>query len=398
MKNRSVMLWVIIAGLIAGIAFVCPVLAQSEGPSEKSMVENDYSQPSSWLCRPGQQDACTVDNSSTIISSDGTFTLEEWAADPNAPIDCFYVYPTVSLDQTPNSDMIAGPEEKSVIHQQFARFASQCRVYAPLYRQVTLTTLRAGIAGQPMAVDRNLGYNDILSAWNYYLKNDNKGRGVVLIGHSQGSGVLSQLIRKEIDGKPIQSQIVSALLIGTSVQIPKDKDVGGTFKHMPLCHAANQTGCIITYASFRSTVPPPESSRFGRGQGDLVSACTNPSELGGDGGELHAYMASSRGNLVTSTESFSWVTPKKAISTPFVSLPGLLTGKCVSGKMGSYLEITVHGDPADPRTDDILGDVIQEGKVQASWGLHLIDVNLAMGNLIDIVSQQSKAYLDSKKK
>jgi len=38
------------------------------------------------------------------------------------------------------------------------------------------------------------------------------------------------------------------------------------------------------------------------------------------------------------------------------------------------------------------------GQVQADWGLHLIDVNLAMGNLIDVVRQQSKAYLSKKKK
>ena len=45
--------------------------------------------------------------------------------------------------QAGNSDMTAGPEEHGVILQQFARFASVCRVYAPLYRQVTLTALRS---------------------------------------------------------------------------------------------------------------------------------------------------------------------------------------------------------------------------------------------------------------
>jgi pimeloyl-ACP methyl ester carboxylesterase len=115
--------------------------------------------------------------------------------DPKAPIDCFYVYPTVSLDATANSDMTAGPEEANVARAQLARFGSQCRIYAPLYRQVTLTALRATIAGRPMTnVDRTLGYNDVVDAWKYYLEHDNQGRGVVLIGHSQGSGVLTQLI------------------------------------------------------------------------------------------------------------------------------------------------------------------------------------------------------------
>ena len=129
----------------------------------------------------------------------------------------------------------------------------------------------------------------MLDAWNYYLQHDNNGRGVVLIGHSQGSGVLTQLIRNEIDGKPVQAKLVSALLLGTSLPVPKGKDVGGAFQHIPLCRSATQTGCVIAYASFRSTIPPPENSRFGRVQGEnMEAACANPAALGGGSGELHA--------------------------------------------------------------------------------------------------------------
>jgi len=42
-------------------------------------------------------------------------------------------------------------------------------------------------------------------------------------------------------------------------------------------------------------------------------------------------------------------------------------------------------NPEDLRTGDNVGDVMTNGQVQADWGLHLIDVNLAIGNLIDIV-------------
>jgi hypothetical protein len=38
------------------------------------------------------------------------------------------------------------------------------------------------------------------------------------------------------------------------------------------------------------------------------------------------------------------------------------------------------------------------GEVNASWGLHLIDVNLAMGNLVDIVREQGKAFVAASKK
>ena len=86
-----------------------------------------------------------------------------------------------------------------------------------------------------------------------------------------------------------------------------------------------------------------------------------------------------------------WATDK-AIDTPFVSVPGLLTAECKTNEFATYLEIKVNGDPADPRVDDITGDLGAASKPIAQWGLHLIDVNLAMGNLLDLVEAQSKAY------
>ncbi len=385
---------IIALALVAMLGITETALAQSQA------TKNDYSKADTWLCRPGRQDACAVDLTTTVVAANGKLKRETWDANPKAAIDCFYVYPTVSNDATPNSDMNAGPEEKTVVQIQLARFASECRIYAPLYRQVTLTALRAALAGQPMTADRVLVYNDVADAWKYYLEHDNQGRGVVLIGHSQGSGVLTQLIRNEIDGKPVQEQIVSALLLGTNLPVPKGKDVGGAFKSMPLCHSANQTGCVIAYASFRSDVPPPANSRFGKIQGgDMVAACTNPAALGGGSGELHAYLNSGGRSIAAfAAEPRPWVTPAQPINTPFVSVPGLLTAECVSNEKGSYLAVTVHGDPADPRTDNIAGDIVANGQVQADWGLHLIDVNLAMGNLVEIVGKQSKAYLATKKK
>ena len=128
----------------------------------------------------------------------------------------------------------------------------------------------------------------------------------------------------------------------------------------------------------------------------MASACTNPAALSGSS-ELHAYL-SSGGSIVNgaSVEPKPWVNPPQPITTPFVSVPGLLTAECVSNDKGSYLAITVHGDPSGPRVNDITGDVVIGGQIQADWGLHLIDVNLTMGNLVDIVGQQGKAYLGAK--
>jgi hypothetical protein len=384
------------------LAWSLTSLAQAPATPEAapaSQPRNDYSKPENWLCRPGNQDACTVDMSATVVSANGKLKREQFKANANAPIDCFYVYPTVSQDTTGNSDMLPGPEEKSVVRAQFARFASQCRPYAPMYRQISLTALRAFTSGQTVSVDRALAYNDVLDAWNYYLEHDNQGRGVVLVGHSQGSGVLQRLIASEIDGKPVQAKLISALLMGTNLAVPKDKDVGGTFKNIPLCRTSDQVGCALAYASFRANVPPPSNSRFGKVSGDnMMSACVNPAALKGGSAPLHSYLSNGSGGTATVPEARQWVKPEQRIDTPFVSVPGLLSGQCVADEHGSYLAIKVNADPADPRADDIAGDVVRDGKVAEDWGLHLIDANLTMGDLVSLVGKQSKAYLKKNKK
>jgi Protein of unknown function (DUF3089) len=355
-----------------------------------------YDGTTNWLCHPDLADAddqCR-DLSATQVGADGTQQPYELAVAEDPPIDCFYVYPTVSTDPTPNSDMTADPAELNVVRQQFARLASKCRPFAPLYRQVTLAGLRRGMAGGAIPVlDRGVGYDDVRDAWRSYLARDNKGRGVVLVAHSQGSFVLIELIRQEIEGKPVQKQLVSAILMGTTVAVPKGKDVGGSFKSVPLCRSASQTGCVITYASFRSTVPPPANTLFGKVTDEgLTGACTNPAALGGGSGDLHAYLAATGRTIASNATPKPWVTPEQPIDTPWVSVPGLLSARCATNEHATYLEVTVNGNPADPRVDDITGDLGAGTQVLANWGLHLVDVNLAMGNLVDIVGQQARAY------
>jgi pimeloyl-ACP methyl ester carboxylesterase len=395
-----------VALFFAGLAFAGTAAAQTapatQPAAEAPAQPNNYGDAKSWLCRPGRQDACAVDLSTTVVAADGRLTKETWTAGANAPIDCFYVYPTVSTDTTPNSDMTADPAELNVVRQQFARLVSKCRPFAPLYRQITLAGLRRVLAN-PSATTTAFGsgvqYEDVRDAWRHYLQNDNRGRGVVLVGHSQGSFVLMELIRQEIDGKPIQSRIVSAILMGTTMAVPQGKDVGGTFQHLPLCKSASQTGCVITFASFRSTVPPPANTLFGKvADANMAAACTNPASLGGGIGHLHAYLTKDGGTITSATPPKPWVVPEKPIETPWVSVPGLLTAECKTNENATYLEITVHGNPSDPRVDDITGDLGVGTQVLANWGLHLIDVNLAMGNLVDIVGQQAKVYAANAKK
>ena len=358
----------------------------------------DYADSAVWLCRPGRQDACSAPQDATIVAVNGSLSHEAFHPAKNPPVDCFYVYPTVSNESGGNSDLIVTGAEKSVVNAQFARFAAKCRVFAPMYRQVTLTALRAMIAGNPIPVDRDLGYGDVLAAWNYYLAHDNQGRGVVLVGHSQGSGVLTRLIKDEIDGKPIQDKMISAILMGTNLPVPKGADVGGAFKHIPVCRSNRQTGCVIAFADFRANVPPPANSRFGKAPDGMQAACANPAALGGGSGMLNAYLSSSRisSGSFGAREPFDWTTPAKPIDTAFVKVPGLLSAECVSNEHGSYLAVTLHPAASGARTNDISGDVVVNGQVLQDWGLHLIDANLTMGNLLAIVGDETKVYLAKK--
>ena len=350
---------------------------------------------------PGRADACAIDNTTTVIQADGSMAQETWKPDPAAPVDCFYVYPTVSNDPGVFSDMTPNAEERRVVEQQLARFGSKCRIYAPMYRQVTLTTLRARMAPgakPPAGPIATTNYDDVADAWNYYLTHENKGRGVVLIGHSQGAGLLTELIAKQIDGKPAQNQLVSALLLGTNLPVLKGQDVG-TFKSIPLCKSPSQTGCAVAYVSFRETSPPPKGSRFGvprEPNPAMQAACVNPAALGGGAGELHAYLSSGAMIAAESAAPPAWTKDAAKVTTPFVSVPGLLTGQCVSKDGFDYLSVRINADPNDARTDDIAGDVKVGPIVLKDWGLHLIDVNLAMGNLVDLVGTQSQAYLARK--
>jgi hypothetical protein len=80
------------------------------------------------------------------------------------------------------------------------------------------------------------------------------------------------------------------------------------------------------------------------------------------------------------------------VSTPYVELPGLVSAECVSKDGFDYLAVTVHPDKADPRADNIPGDLLVLGQPLKDWGLHLVDVNLTMGDLVGVVGAQSKAY------
>ena len=353
------------------------------GPSSRT----NYAVPANWLCKPGlANNPCEVNIDATIVKADGSTELQKYAGNPNAPIDCFYVYPTVSLDPFTQSDLIPGPEELNVVKSQLARLGSQCRIFAPMYRQVSLGALRARMSGGAAVPTRGTPADanaDVDDAWAWYLANENKGRGVVILGHSQGSGQITRLIAAKVDGKPDQAKLVSAIVMGSTLQVPKGADVGGTFKSIPVCRTASQTGCVISFSSFRDTVPPSETAMFGISRGETEAICVNPAALGGG--------KATNPKAYWSTANKEWV-KGKTIDTPFVMTPGLTTTECVRQGNHHYLQVHFNADPADARIDDPGTDVMAQGKPDPGWGLHLNDANIVMGDLVDVVGKQAAAW------
>ena len=119
----------------------------------------------------------------------------------------------------------------------------------------------------------------------------------------------------------------------------------------------------------------------------------NPADLDGSAGQLSAYLPAGRALFDDMAPPPVWsAAATTPVETPFVALPGLISGKCVEQGGFSYLAITVTPDLADPRADTINGDVVVNGAVRPLWGLHLIDMHLTLGNLVNVVATQSAEW------
>jgi hypothetical protein len=370
------------------LALAAPVAGQ-EAPASAP----DYTKPEAWLCLPGRDDVCSKPLPTAALNANGYGSVGQAVPTRDPKIDCFYVYPTVSRDAGDNSDMAAGPEEQATAAVQFARFAGTCRTFAPLYRQATLTALLRQAQGQGQRTAQSLAtaYGDVVAAWGEYLKTHNGGRPFVLIGHSQGTIHLTQLLAREIEGRPEAKRMLSALLIGFNVEVPEGKTVGGTFQQTPLCSRVGETGCVVSYVSFRATNPPPPMSLFGRSQRPgMTVACTNPARLAKGSAQLDSYWYAAPG-ITGAPSTITW-SSQGTPPTLFLRTEGLASAACVNRGNVGYLSVMVNADPADARTDRIPGDVVIAGVPQPGWGLHTADMNLGLGDLIALVEAQAEAY------
>jgi hypothetical protein len=366
------------------LAAAAPLHAQAPAPAAP-----DYTKDSSWLCLPGRADVCSTPLATTALNPNGYGSTGQSTVAKDPPVDCFYVYPTVSRDQGLNSDLNPS-EEKGAAQSQFARFASVCRPFAPIYRQMTLAAVLAYSAGGNIDQAAALAYRDVVSAWHNYITGRNDGRPFVLIGHSQGSLMLQQLIANEIEKNPaLAARMKLAILPGFNVLVPQGKLVGGIFKSTPLCSREGETGCVISWVSFREKNVPPSGAIFGvADKPGMTVGCVNPARPGArDWVPLDSYWYA-RSSLPVPGGPIQWSSEGPPPS-PYLRTEGLVSAKCVNEGQRGYLWIRTNADPKDKRTDRIGGEVAVFGMFLPGWGMHLADMSEAQGDLIREVGEIS---------
>lgn len=204
----------------------------------------DYSDLNYWAAHPGKWDP----------SDSVPQPLQNEIRD--SMVDVFFLYPTTftkkKFKSQPNAaiddDYINAKTDYSSILYQASVFNQQCRVFAPRYRQAHIQnfystdTLKSRIAF-------DLAYTDVKASFEYYLQHYNKGRPIIIAGHSQGSLMAERLLKEIFEGKLLKNKLVAAYIIGWPV--PKDY-----FTSLIPCTDSLQTGCFCSWRTFRKGFVP----------------------------------------------------------------------------------------------------------------------------------------------
>jgi pimeloyl-ACP methyl ester carboxylesterase len=341
-----------------------------------------YKDPKTWLCLPGRDDACARDLDATELLPDGTRQVVRDAPAAPPKVDCFYVYPTVDLSFGPGNHEDfddVGPMARATF-AQVARFRSVCSLYVPLYRQVTIGTyFRKPSFGEPYF---DVAASDVVDAFLHYMGQYNRGRKIVLLGHSQGGQVLVRLLKKFFDDDPaMRERLLIAMPIGWPMDVEKGKTTGGTFATIPVCTHTGETACVVGFRSYVDgsnpsprTTPPP-----GR-----ESICVNPAELA-----FGAPRPFARAFIPVSENIKMFLHGVDDVASPFALLRSFYSGRCVEGSGGfRYLAIASTPASGDRRESPI---DMSSRLVRGDMGLHIFDYQFAQGDMIELVAQRVAA-------
>lgn len=348
-----------------------------------------YDDPALWLCHPDKpagEDAClSADLTATELLPDGSTAIVEHTPTDAPAFDCFYVYPTVDIRFTPGQteDFDDIDQELDPLLNQAARFTSMCRVFAPLYHQVTIGTYGSDQAETLLSA----AYQDVLAAFESYLEHHADGRPLLILGHSQGTYMTTRLVQEVVEPDPaLRERLLAAFLLGGSFSVPFGADAGGTLPTIPLCASPEQLGCVVAYRTYASELPPEEGSQTPDVPGNDV-ACANPAALGGG-------PARARGAFFPSFTHQEAVFPKidygLAITTPFVLMRDYYALSCELDVDGQhFLAVALDPEPGDVRANPI--DFAHPLFAPGFLGLHVLDYNFALQDLLDLAAAKAAA-------
>ena len=167
--------------------------------------------------------------------------------------------------------------------------------------------------------------------------------------------------------------------------MPQGQDVGGDFNHIPACRSPRQFGCVVAYSSFDGPVPP--DSLFGRSTtpGDEV-LCTDPAALAGGDGAADRTIAPSApvrpGDHARTRDHLIGIPPLNGYPTTWIVAPRTSTTASAWTPTG----------PTSCRSARWAARRCSTPCPTAQWGLHLTDVDLALGDLVRLVQRQFRAY------
>ncbi len=169
-------------------------------------------------------------------------------------VDVFFIHPTTftAIENADWNASINDPEinaktDYTTILYQASAF-NEYRLFAPRYRQANLKayftkdTVRAHEAF-------DLAYEDVKTAFQYYLDHYNNGHPIIIASHSQGSTHAKRLLKEFFEDKPLQKKLVAAYVIGMA--IPENYFTG-----LQPCKDSLQTGCVIGWRTFKKGFTP----------------------------------------------------------------------------------------------------------------------------------------------
>lgn len=301
----------------------------------------DYSKSSSWASLPGMKDEGDKVPMNTSLTSGQDSSLA----------DVFYIHPTTYYHvYNTNANLLNRALNKitdeTAVRTQASVFNSDCKVYAPRYRQAALQNFFR--KDQNRSIEAfELAYEDVKAAFEYYIKYLNKGRPIIIAGHSQGSMHGERLIQEFFDQKPLKDKLIAGYLIGYSI-LPQ------SFKKIPVCNSPVQTGCILSYNTF-GWESMPKSQNYNN------AVCVNP--------------ISWKADEVFTDKKYH----KGAVPNSFDRLDKSLIGcKCHKG----VLWIT------DPGKSDYM--------YMAGKNYHIYDYNLFYADIRENVAQRVQAFFNKK--